>query len=124
MDKKLKGKSVLVVDDEEMLRTSIADYLGMYGAEVATAENGRVAFKLINQNRFDVVISDIRMPNGDGIELLRAIDEMRGEKPKCFVCSGFSDFRGVDAQELGVLHIFLKPFSNKDLLNAVLKAVS
>ena len=66
-------ESVLVVEDEPPIRTMLAQYLGRQGYEVATASDGREALGVLRSRSFDLVMSDVRMPGMDGIELLHEI---------------------------------------------------
>ena len=62
---------ILVVDDERSMREMLAILLRREGHEVAVAENGRTAIDLLNQRPFDLIVSDARMPDVDGLEVLR-----------------------------------------------------
>ena len=62
---------ILVVDDERSMREMLAILLKREGHEVSVAENGRAAIDLLNQRPFDLVVSDARMPDLDGLEVLR-----------------------------------------------------
>ena len=62
---------VLLVDDEPELRRTLRRALARYGFEVLEAENGRVALELMRQQPFDVIVSDVRMPEMDGLQLLQ-----------------------------------------------------
>ena len=64
---------VLLVDDEPAIARSLGRLLGDAGNQVTTARDGAEGFKLVESTRFDVIISDIRMPGLDGLGLLRAI---------------------------------------------------
>ena len=64
---------ILVADDEQMLRTALSRMLGKLGYDVVAAENGRAALDSIKRQRIDVVITDINMPELDGMELLRVL---------------------------------------------------
>jgi len=112
---------VLVVDDEPELTAMMRDALEAAGYEVATAESGAVALALLDEARFDVVISDLRMPDMDGCALWRTIRERHGELAQRFVfVTGdtlsplASDFRresGADGLD--------KPFTASDLVQRV-----
>ncbi len=64
---------MLVVDDEDKLRDMLERYFRGLGCEVDTAQNGRIALELIDRTRYDIMISDIIMPELDGVDLLRAV---------------------------------------------------
>ena len=85
---------ILVVDDEKDLRDLISLFLKREGFEVKNASDGEEAFGLINQERPDLVISDIRMPNWDGYELMKRVssDLTPPRLPMLFI-SGYTDGR-------------------------------
>jgi CheY-like chemotaxis protein len=118
-----KGKSILVADDEELIREIFVEVFSSLNAVVAEAHNGKEAFELLNTNRFDVVISDIRMPGGDGIKLLEQIQNELPYQPKIFLCSGFSDIDPATAEKLNVVKVFPKPFVVKAMVQAIAGAL-
>ncbi|HEX4478917.1 MAG TPA: response regulator, partial [Polyangiaceae bacterium] len=67
---------ILVVDDEKFIRDIIADFLAMEGYVVRTAEDGAAAADELRRARFDLVISDLKMPRMGGLELLREVSEV------------------------------------------------
>lgn len=113
------GIKFLVVDDDELLREVLAEVLYSRGAEVTEAKNGDLAFTLVKKNHYDVVISDVRMPGGDGLTLAKNISELSGDKPLVFICSGFSDLSIDDAKKLNILKVFEKPFEHQILINEI-----
>jgi CheY-like chemotaxis protein len=117
--KAFEGKKFLVVDDDEMLREVFNELFTAEGAQVTEAQNGIIAFSLVEKNKFDVVFSDIRMPGGDGIALATKISEMTGHKPLVFMCSGFNDLAPEKAKLLNVLKLFEKPFDPKTMINDI-----
>ena len=115
------GKKFLVVDDDEMLRELISDIFKGENAEVSEASNGKLAFSMIQNSKFDVVFSDVRMPGGDGIELAKNVFEMSAPKPLMFICSGFNDLTDKQAKDLGILKVFEKPFDHHELITEILR---
>ncbi len=73
----MKAK-LLIVDDESEIRDLLSRHFRLLGYEISTAENGKVALEILEQDPFDIVISDIMMPVMSGVELLR---EIRKEYP-------------------------------------------
>ena len=66
---------ILVVDDEKIKRVSLADDLATQGHQVVTAGDGEEALERLNGGQFDVVVTDLKMPKLDGIELLKRIKQ-------------------------------------------------
>src|SRR5713101_2231433 len=66
---------ILVVDDEPLVAAVMADTLGLEGYEVETAKNGREALEKIAARSYDVILSDLRMPELDGVGLYRALEK-------------------------------------------------
>ena len=115
---KLPGKLALIAEDEALLRELIVMELEDYEVSCIEAENGIEALKAIEDNDIDFLLSDIRMPGGSGIDLLKAIKEKQLLKGKPIIMlSGFSDFSVKQAQDLGALTIIPKPFSITEVIS-------
>lgn len=112
----------LVADDNLAIRTLLTEILEGNGHEVETAPNGLAAAKCLQNRIFDVLITDIFMPEKDGIELIM---EVRTQYPKMRVIaiSGGGPGVGVDllkpALRLGAAKILRKPVSRADLLQSI-----
>lgn len=106
---------ILVVDDERSMREMLAILLKREGHEVAVAENGRSAIDLLNQRPFDLVVSDARMPDLDGLEVLRHARSVNPSIIAIMVTAyGSPDLlRGV--AQLGVNDYVEKPFNTEVL---------
>ena len=116
----LSGKKILVVDDELDLREIISEDLELLGAEVFNAENGRSAFDLAKLVHPDLILSDVRMPGGDGIELLSRIKDLpQNPSPYVFLITGFADMSPEEATSLGAQGMLAKPFNLKQLRELV-----
>ena len=117
--KKLKDIKVLIVDDDEMMREVLASLLADEGALTLEAENGTRAFKIVQESKFDIVLSDVRMPGGDGITLAKNISRMKENRPLVFICSGFNDLSKETIQLYGIVKVFEKPFDHRSLINEI-----
>src|SRR5262245_35460379 len=95
-NKCLEGVSILLVDDEICLLELIAEEIGAFGAAVTGASSGNKAFAILRDKRFDVVISDIMMPDGDGFELLTRINSDIRPKPAFLFISGHAGYKQED----------------------------
>ncbi|HRK08749.1 MAG TPA: response regulator [Pseudobdellovibrionaceae bacterium] len=114
---------ILIVDDDELFRDALEKNLRGIGFEVSSAENGRLALESMKQTQFDVIVSDIRMPEMDGIELLRAI-RSNSQLP-VILMTGFADIMEThSAHQLGANEFIAKPFSRSDLEAAVHRCVN
>lgn len=114
-----KDLSILLVDDEIDFRTALAFAFKRKGYRVLCASNGREAFDMIRSSPVDIVVSDIRMPGGDGIELLERTRKELGETPVILLATGFGDISSAEAHRKGVEALFSKPFDRKGLEEVV-----
>ena len=103
-------RRVLIVDDEQHMRVALFEALTRNGHEVAVAENGRMALDMVARERLDLVITDIRMPEMEGIELLRRVKALQPELP-VVIMTGFATVdTAVEAMKQGAFDYILKPF--------------
>lgn len=115
---------ILVVDDEPILRLALSADLKRRGFDVLLAENGRDAYEIVRKENVDLILSDVRMPGGDGIELLDRIKDFDTRKPVVFFVTGFSDMSLEEAYHRGAEAVFNKPFDRQVLFDSVLQATS
>ncbi|HSE31775.1 MAG TPA: PAS domain S-box protein [Pyrinomonadaceae bacterium] len=117
----LKHKLILVVDDSRETTEMLSRLLQMEGAFVQTARSGREAIKLAADNTFDLVISDISMPEMDGYQLLRQLRQVPSMKHvPALALTGFGRISDVKrAQDEGFAEHFTKPLDIDQLLAAV-----
>jgi EAL domain-containing protein (putative c-di-GMP-specific phosphodiesterase class I) len=113
---------VLLVDDEAAIARSLGRLLGEAGNHVTTARDGAEGFKLVESTRFDVIISDIRMPGLDGLGLLRAIRARDLEVPVVFMTASPDLQTAIQAVEHGAFRYLLKPFDGKELVALAARA--
>ena len=117
--------NILMVDDEQLIRQGLRariEYLGIDVDEIFEAENGLMALRLQEEHPIDVVITDIRMPDMDGLELIQEMQK-KNNQIKFVVLSGYAEFSYAEtAIRLGVKAYLLKPVSNDDLKAAFDKA--
>jgi len=112
-------KSILLVEDEEVLRTSLAELLSEEGYEVLQAPNGKVAHELILQRPVDLVLSDIRMPEMDGITLLGHLKQIAPQTPVIMLTAFGTVESAVGAMRAGAFDYLLKPVQFDDVLMKV-----
>ena len=111
-------KTVLVVDDEEDICEIVQTYIRDAGFRVMTACSGREALEITKTSEIDVVVCDVRMPNGDGLFLLDQLKKKATGQPVIFV-TGYSDLSVEDALERGAEAIFDKPIDREALVEGV-----
>jgi len=107
---------ILVIDDEEDIRTSVSTILRFSGFRVVEAEDGDIALSLLREYGFGMILLDIRMPTGDGIALVEALDEI----PPVVVHSAYALDDG-EQSRLGskVVRYLRKPVAPTELLSVV-----
>ncbi|MFZ2198433.1 MAG: response regulator [Thermodesulfovibrionales bacterium] len=118
-----KGR-ILVVDDEDIVRTSCSRTLSPEGYEVRLAKNGVEGLKMASEERFDLVLTDLKMPDMDGIEVLRIIKEKWPETAVIIVTGYQTVDTAVKAIKLGAYDYIEKPFTPDALISAVAEAMA
>jgi DNA-binding NtrC family response regulator len=108
---------ILIADDEKIKRITLADDLSAKGHEVVTAADGEEAWTQLQTAQFDVVVSDLKMPRLDGIELLKRIKQGRMADMAVIMMTAYGSIPvAVEAMRLGAFDFVTKPFRNEDLL--------
>ena len=115
---------VLVAEDEEILRRNLIEFLRAAGYEVVGAADGVAALELAREEDFDVVVTDIRMPRMDGIELLRKIVAERPETKVLVTTAYASVDTAIEALRFGAYDYLLKPIAFEDLEQKIKNLVS
>jgi DNA-binding NtrC family response regulator len=115
---------ILVVDDEDIVRTSCSRTLSPEGYEVRLAKNGAEGLKMAREERFDLVLTDLKMPDMDGIEVLRIIKEEWPETAVIIVTGYQTVDTAVKAIKLGAYDYIEKPFTPDALITAVREALT
>lgn len=111
---------ILVVDDEKIKRVTLADDLATQGHEVVTAADGEEALEKLAVGRFDVVVTDLKMPKIDGIELLKRIKQGPQADIEVIMMTAYGSIPvAVEAVKLGAFDFLTKPFRNEDVFPLV-----
>lgn len=113
------SKRILVVDDDPDIRQVLQDRLNSYGYHVETAINGREALDALKRNAFDGMVLDIRMPEIDGIEVLRQTRKSHPALPVVMVTASTVRNSVIEAMGVGAQAYLLKPFDAVQLKQAV-----
>jgi DNA-binding NtrC family response regulator len=110
---------ILLVDDDEMIRKSAGAFLRKMGHEVIFATNGREGLERFEQDGADIVISDIMMPDVDGLDFLRSLKE-RDSDVEVILVTGYGDLEtAVEALRQGAFDFFTKPVRLEELKAAL-----
>lgn len=117
-------KTALVVDDTEIHRSATRTFLAMSGFKVDLAEDGMQALKLLDTKTYDVIFSDIEMPNMNGLEFLKRVRKhtTAAKTPVVMLSTLDSQEMQTKLVQLGANHYLVKPFSG-DRMKTALKAV-
>ncbi len=107
---------VLVADDEAGIREFMGDALELDGHEVALAEDGARAARLLDGSRFDVLVTDLRMPGLDGLELVRKVRAEQPETQVIVLTAHASVDSAVEAMKLGAFDYLQKPIGSPEAL--------
>lgn len=106
---------VLIVDDEEVLRQMVARVLKYMGIESESAADGFLGLEKLKASPFDLVIADIRMPNMDGIELLKIVKSEYPRTDVVIMTAHSAKYSFIDVVESGATDFINKPFSVEEL---------
>ena len=115
-----KSTCILVVDDEPTLCDVLALYFELEGFKVLKSSNGFEAIEVLKNNTdIDFVVSDVRMPDGDGLFLLNYIKKNCSPRIKIIMLSGFTSILEDELKNLGALALFPKPTEPRLLVEFV-----
>ncbi len=116
----LKGRRILVVDDNDTNRRVLAGMLSSCGIEASLAESGRSALELAQQQRYDCILLDAHMPEMDGYQLAAALRaSLEQVPPMLMLSSGATRGDGLRCQEVGIAGFFAKPIAAEELRAAL-----
>lgn len=122
----LSGYRILVADDEDIIRETIAEVLAGAGALISMAKDGDQAIRMIHAQQFDLVLSDIKMPNRNGYEVFAAARDANAECAVVLI-TGFGydpDHSVVRASREGLAGVLFKPFKVDQLLDQIHAALT
>ncbi|GAA5315450.1 MAG: hypothetical protein AseanaTS_06550 [Candidatus Pelagadaptatus aseana] len=117
------GSRILLVEDNEFNQHFMAEQLGLYGLDIHHASNGREALKLLQQQPFDLILTDCNMPKMDGFELSRRIRASENDRlrttPIVAITARSSKRSYQECQEAGINDILIKPIMAENLLQKI-----
>jgi len=107
---------ILLAEDEKIKRITLARDLAAQGHEVVAVNDGAEALEKLLQDRFDVVVADLKMPKIDGLELLKRIKQDRLGEAEVIIMTAYGSIPlAVEAGKLGAFDFLTKPFDNEDI---------
>ncbi len=113
--------TIVVIDDEVHIRSSLQEWLGMDGYQVWVAPDGRKGMQLYHDHQVDLVITDVLMPEMDGLEVVRTLRRLNSTIPIIVMSGGGGrdlDFL-IEAEEFGATRTLSKPFRLEDIVPLV-----
>jgi len=118
------GKSILIIDDEGLVTKSLQKLLSKAGYNAVVATSGKEAIEKFKNADFDLIVSDVRMPEMDGIEAIEKIRQLQkelGKKPSSeILITGYANEESYNrALKLKVADYIFKPFDSKQFLEAI-----
>ena len=120
----MANERILVVDDEAMIRDLCSHILSAEGYQVTTASNGMAALEELGRSAIDLMITDIKMPGIDGLELFEQVKARTQDVVTIFITGHGTLDTAIESLMRGVDGFILKPFAEKELLGAVDRAIN
>ncbi|HEX9896591.1 MAG TPA: 4Fe-4S dicluster domain-containing protein [Dehalococcoidales bacterium] len=119
----MKGNSVLIVDDEAIVRESLRDWLANAGYDVATAETAEEALETITKRDFSVMVLDVRLPGQTGLSILKEVKAQRPWIRSIIITAYPSEETTREATRLGAIDYMVKPLAPDDLERLVRETI-
>ncbi|PLX69236.1 MAG: sigma-54-dependent Fis family transcriptional regulator [Denitrovibrio sp.] len=107
----LSSKRILIVDDDDNMREAMYETVRRMGVQIDTASDGQEGFEKASKKPYDLIISDMRMPNVDGMTMMNMMQSSGVSSPLCFVTAFGTVNNAVQALKLGAYDYILKPFA-------------
>lgn len=114
----MRGRVLLVEDNRELLEAH-ESILEILGYEFASAQSGEEAWQLCQEQEFDLIISDLSMPHGDGLWLLKKLkaSELQAAKASFFLSSGYTERGEEELRQMGATGLLKKPYDLVEFLS-------
>lgn len=111
----LKTMKILLVDDDEWIRDSLRIFFEAEGCHIVALETAEEAMEELNCRRYDIIITDYRLPGMDGVEFLKQIKNSHPDSIKILITAYKSDVVVSEAKKAGVQHLIAKPFTSETI---------
>ncbi len=117
----MKKGTILIIDDELSVRESLAYFFQDEGYRVFTADNGEIGLELFSRERVDLVLTDLRMPRKDGIEVMTAIHEHSPDTPMVVVSGAGGKEDIIKALRMGAKDYITKPIDDLEMIHHIIR---
>ena len=119
-----RKRTVLIVDDDEDMRSALQHIFKSRGYHIILASDGQEAYELTLKTPLDAIITDVRMPKMNGVELLRRVKNKLPDLPVIFLITGFTDVSESEALRLGAAGFVEKPFNVERIVRQLEEAIA
>jgi len=117
-------ESILIVDDDVNLCTVLSEELKAVGYETSYLTDGEEVPKVLQRQKVDLLLLDLKMPGTDGFELLQKINIHRNSHPKIIVLTAYADVKSaIESARLGATDFISKPYDFDELLITIRKVL-
>ncbi len=116
------ARRILIVDDEPQILDFLRDLFNTAGWDVESADSGTAGIEKLEHGRYDVILTDLKMPGADGIEVLRTAKNLRLDAEVVLMTGYGTVDSAIEAMRAGAFHYLAKPFKAEEVLNLVDKA--
>ncbi len=114
---------ILIADDDAVIREGLRRILSAEGYEVETVSNGRAALERLEQKRFKLLVTDLKMPGMSGLEVLKSLRTCQPELPVVLITGYAAIDNAVEAMKNGATDYLSKPFDNEEIISKVKNAM-
>ncbi|MEJ2545892.1 MAG: response regulator, partial [Calditrichaceae bacterium] len=115
--------NILIVEDEQAIRDALNMVLEEEGYQTQTASNGKEAMELVNKSDFDILITDLKMPEMDGMTLTRQVQQICPQTSVIIITAHGSLESAIEALRIGAYDYILKPFDFDDVLYKIKRLI-
>ncbi|MBI5418738.1 MAG: sigma-54-dependent Fis family transcriptional regulator [Deltaproteobacteria bacterium] len=115
-------RRILIVDDEPQILTFLRDLFQSHGWDVYDASCGTEGIEKLERERYDVVLTDLKMPGADGIEVLRTVKKIQSDAEVVLMTAYGTVDSAIEAMRAGAFHFLMKPFRSEEVIHLVEKA--
>ena len=122
MQKQKTTTRILIIDDEENMRHMLQTMLSRYGYTVSTAKDGAAGLAMLDEQSFDFILCDVKMPQMSGMDFLKAGRDQLQDTTVIMMSAFGSIDMAIEAMKLGAYDFISKPFKNEEIRLTIKKA--